>query len=548
MRVHMVIERNATALLQRLALPLAAALDWSVSDSPRPDADLNYIFPYLSFEPFIEFDKTPVAAWFTHHEDPQAVPGKDALWKRVAAAVDLRLTSAPMYRDELAGYGPTRLVTPLLDRKFFHMTSALLTRRAQPLVGVSGYVYSGGRKGEKMVQRLQQESETLGINLCATGRGWSGAKTTHLVWEDMPAFYQGLDVYLCTSLIEGVPYPPLEAMACGIPVVIPRGVGLLDTLPDVENLYRYEAGNYKAMVTALKEALNAPTVNRESLRGATVKFSAEAWAETHLRAFEDLLYDTPPVTVTTPWQGHAGVLYVAYGKPSRECAVRAITSWKKHMPDTPVELVSDKPLNVGEDIFIQESDADIGGRSVKTRIYDLAPAEWEYVLYLDADTEIISPDVAFLFELLNDGWELVFCINPAKYALAREMKRSDNRQECEETFAQLGSDEILQLNGGVFAFRRNERTAHLMRSWHEEWQRYGARDQAALDRALYANPVRIYTLGNEWNTIIRYVEAERAAAIIHHPMSARRWRGRIPGRLDSQVAWEAVAQYEGRPE
>jgi hypothetical protein len=104
----------------------------------------------------------------------------------------------------------------------------------------------------------------------------------------------------------------------------------------------------------------------------------------------------------------------------------------------------------------------------------------------------------------------------------------------------MGTDELLQLNGGVFAFRRNERMAAVMRGWHDEWQRWGKRDQAALDRVLYSTPVRVYVLGNEWNTITRYVNAERTAGVLHYPMTARRWRGRIEGRLDGSEAWAAV--------
>lgn len=37
--------------------------------------------------------------------------------------------------------------------------------------------------------------------------------------EEMPAYYAGIDVYVCTSKIEGTPNPVLESMACGVPVV-----------------------------------------------------------------------------------------------------------------------------------------------------------------------------------------------------------------------------------------------------------------------------------------------------------------------------------------
>jgi len=38
-------------------------------------------------------------------------------------------------------------------------------------------------------------------------------------FEEMPDFYRQLDIFVCTSSIEGTPNPVLEAMACGIPVV-----------------------------------------------------------------------------------------------------------------------------------------------------------------------------------------------------------------------------------------------------------------------------------------------------------------------------------------
>lgn len=37
--------------------------------------------------------------------------------------------------------------------------------------------------------------------------------------EKMPEYYSKIDLYICTSLIEGTPNPVLEAMACGIPVI-----------------------------------------------------------------------------------------------------------------------------------------------------------------------------------------------------------------------------------------------------------------------------------------------------------------------------------------
>jgi glycosyltransferase involved in cell wall biosynthesis len=37
--------------------------------------------------------------------------------------------------------------------------------------------------------------------------------------DQMPSYYSQIDVYVCTSKIEGTPNPVLEAMACGVPVI-----------------------------------------------------------------------------------------------------------------------------------------------------------------------------------------------------------------------------------------------------------------------------------------------------------------------------------------
>ena len=175
----------------------------------------------------------------------------------------------------------------------------------------------------------------------------------------------------------------------------------------------------------------------------------------------------------------------------------------------------------------------------------MAPKHWEYILYLDADTEIIA-SIQFLFDLLKDGWDFVICKNPGRFHVASQMERGDNNDECDATFRELGTDQLIQLNGGVFAFQRNERTHKFFTSWHKEWLKYGKRDQAALLRALNRHPVKMYVLGGQWNTITRYEAAETSAGILHFPMLARRWRGKIHGRSDDPAAWEAVKEFEGK--
>jgi hypothetical protein len=535
MNVNIVVHRlHANRIVQRMARDLAMATGWTLIEEPDESAEVNYFFPYFEQVRYGEFSATPTAAWFTHREDNH--PEKVANWHAAAQAVALRTTSAPMYLAGLAEYGLAALVTPYLDRDKFSPGPPPTNHK--PTIGVSGYTYRGGRKGEAFITRLMNGELGSRARIVAAGRGWPG-ETHSYTWSEMQEFYRSLDVYACPSLIEGIPMGVLEALSCGVPVVIPHGVGLLDSLPAAPGIHRYARGDYADMERTLRDALSTAP-DREALRAATERFTLRAWADDHRRAFEGLLSPIHAGVKARPdWRGRAGVFIVAYGDPSRRCAMRLVESIWRHMPGLQRAVASDAPLGV-EDVFICQPDADVGGRSVKTRIDELAPAEWEYVLYLDADTELTA-DVSFLFDLLRDGWDAFFCIDASNRQVAKMMLRRDNKDEAKETFRLWGADDFLQFNGGVFGYHRNERTAAFLRDWHAEWDRYGKRDQAALDRALYHCPIRLYVLGQEWNTSLRYLKAERSAGIVHHQMEARRvGEGVIWGRLDSEEAWARV--------
>ncbi len=544
MRVHVVFQDGAH-IIPRIARYLVGApetLAWTLGNSPDPRADLNYFVPYLDrAELHPGFDATPTAAYFSHREENH--DHKAVWWEQAAQSVNLRIATAPMYADELAEYGPTALVRPPIERE--HFTIGPQKASAKHVVGVAGYVYAQtGRKGEGMVARLRDD-KAFEIELISAGRHWPAHRNHYYEWAQLPDFYRALDVFLCTSLIEGIPATVLEAMACGVPVVIPQGVGMLDTLPDLDGVYRYKRGDYGSMAAALHKALKGGG-DPDALRAATSEYTPDNWRYDHVRAFEDLLFDAEPAQPGPDWgPENAGLYMVAFGPPARACAKKAIASFRRHM-DLPVCLVSNAPLDAGEDVFIEQPDSDIGGRGAKMLVESLAPEAWEYVLYLDADTEVVAP-IGYLFDLLRDGWEFVICKNPGKYHSTHMMQRPDNGGECAETWKLMGGDEFIQYNGGVWAYRRTDAMRFVMRRWRSEWDRYGKRDQQALLRVLHAETPRIYVLGNDWNTVDRYCadpeHPEReSAGIVHRPMTARRHVGITYDRLDSAEAWGLVQQ------
>lgn len=534
-------------ILPRLARTLADGTGWSLSANPDKHADINFYIVYIDYaERLTDWHATPIAAYFSHYEPDQ--PYKRLWWQSAAQGVDIRTVTSSIAADYLEMGKPTIKVTPPID-PIFRPDKPNGRAHSKPRIGFSGFVdRNSHRKGDNLVSQLfygLRES----CELIASGAGWPVA-TKMYRFAELPDYYRSLDVFVCASSIEGIPMPPLEALACGVPVVIPSNVGLLDELELQPGIYRYPPGNYDMLKAAIQAALHIQ-YDPAALADSVSRFTAAQWCSDHAMGFMDAMNATvrlrdhkvdTPIIVESDRHGQRGVLYVAYGDPARRCAQGAIASFRQHMPDVPIALVSDSPLGC-EDIYIEHKDEDIGGRSAKTQIDCLAPREWQYILYLDADTEVIAP-IDYLFQAVEDGFDFVICKNPGKYHTSRQMIRSDNKDECDFTFTSIGSDELIQLNGGVFCYQRNDRTRAFFETWHSEWRRWGKRDQAALLRALFEHPMKMMVLGSEWNTILRYDERERSAGILHFPMQARRWRGVLHGRSDSAEAWQAVKQFE----
>jgi hypothetical protein len=235
-----------------------------------------------------------------------------------------------------------------------------------------------------------------------------------------------------------------------------------------------------------------------------------------------------------------GAYVVAFGDPARACAVRLIASIRRHMPGLPVAVAGETAIGI-EDVFVAAPDADVGGRRAKLRAYELAPAEWQSVLYLDADTELVAP-IDPLFEWVESGWEFVICRDVGE--TLHSFQRKNNLRELAELRSRVGSFYAVQLNGGVWAFRRCETMRRFMARWRAEYEVHLQRDQGALIRALWADPVRVLVVEHTWNCFPKYTPHVKQPTINHYPEDARRWRGKLPGRIDGADAWAIVRRWE----
>jgi glycosyltransferase involved in cell wall biosynthesis len=85
----------------------------------------------------------------------------------------------------------------------------------------------------------------------------------YLPAEDMPSFYAGAQVFLFPTLYEGFGAPPVEAMACGTPVIASNAPAMPEVLGDAAILEPLTSP--ERFATAIRRVLTEPQM-REALR------------------------------------------------------------------------------------------------------------------------------------------------------------------------------------------------------------------------------------------------------------------------------------------
>jgi len=106
--------------------------------------------------------------------------------------------------------------------------------------------------------------------------------------HDLSTFYEGLDVYLNTSLHEGIPMSVLEAMAHGVPPVVPRVGGLEEILTDGVDGYLVNARNPREFAERCISLYRNETLLRNMARAAREKIIGQFSIERMVNAYLDM--------------------------------------------------------------------------------------------------------------------------------------------------------------------------------------------------------------------------------------------------------------------
>lgn len=104
--------------------------------------------------------------------------------------------------------------------------------------------------------------------------------------EHLSCLYSGASVFVTVSLSEGFGLPPLEAMACGTPVVVSRTSSLPEVVGDAGILV--DPNNTEQIAQALLKIIEHPELHDDLSRKAVRRSALFSWSETAKQTFEIL--------------------------------------------------------------------------------------------------------------------------------------------------------------------------------------------------------------------------------------------------------------------
>ncbi len=205
----------------------------------------------------------------------------------VPCGVDLTVFWPDGVVEPRPSQGRTRVVVVgrLVERKGVSDVLAALAEVPGAELVVAGGPERARLGDDPDVRRLRAQAHALGVADRVDLRG-------RVTRTDLPALLRSADLVVCAPWYEPFGIVPLEAMACGVPVVATAVGGLLDTVVDGVTGVHVEPGRPDALAAAMRTLLADPARRRRMGAAATRRARLYSWqrvAAATLRTYEELV-------------------------------------------------------------------------------------------------------------------------------------------------------------------------------------------------------------------------------------------------------------------
>ncbi len=227
---------------------------------------------------------------------------------------DCILTDSRFSAREIAAYYPqlahkVKVLYCGIDRdRFYPVTDTGIIRRVKHRHGIAGryILYLGTIEPRKNLLRLIQAYRLLlhaqldvPRLVLAGAKGWQCSRilraakplcdcgqivlTDYIPPEDLAALYSGAECFVFPSLYEGFGMPPLEAMACGTPVVCSRAA----SLPEVvgKAALQFDPYSVRQMADAIQRVLTDAALRERLRQKGFVRAGRFTWQAAAMRLY-----------------------------------------------------------------------------------------------------------------------------------------------------------------------------------------------------------------------------------------------------------------------
>ena len=248
--------------------------------------------------PLIASGHMDIPSYTTHYVGEWGVPIAWWLFRTAHNVADLNLvpSSAMMRQVRDHGYRRVRWWHRGIDTERFRpdlRSDAMRERLSGGRPDDFLAVYVGRITREKNVHLLRDALRNVdGVRLALVGGGpeleqmksyFAGTETTftgYLRGDDLVTAFASADVLVFPSTSETFGLAPLEAMACGLPVVGSMSGGLVDTLRDGVNALVYDANHPEQIGDRVRQLRDAPELHARLRASAIEHARGRSWQAT----------------------------------------------------------------------------------------------------------------------------------------------------------------------------------------------------------------------------------------------------------------------------